>query len=205
MQIKDAKTGKMREETDDERKAREAEEARAKEEEGEGDEEKGDDDDDVTKLRKNRDHWKGEARKWEARAKENKSAADELKKLQTEKLSDAEKAAQATKDATARAEKAEQDALRLRIASRKGLNESQAKRLVGTTEEELEADADDLLKTFKGKSDDEEEEETESGKRTERKPSEKFRPTTTRSGTGKQTSKPADARKIVDEAMGVTR
>ena len=38
---------------------------------------------------------------------------------------------------------------RVRVAIRKGLTESQAKRLVGETEEELEADADEFLKDIK--------------------------------------------------------
>lgn len=198
-QVKDKTTGKMRDETDEEVIAREAAEAAAKEAE---EEEEGKGESDPAKLRKDRDHWKAEARKWETRAKENKSAADELKKLKDEKLSDAEKATQATKEAQTAASTATSEALRLRIAMRKGLNESQAKRLVGTTEEELEADADDLLKTFKGKADEEEEEE---GKGTQRKPGERIRPSATRSGTGKQTDKPIDAKKIVDEAMSIGR
>jgi len=38
--------------------------------------------------------------------------------------------------------------LRLRVALKKGLNENQLKRLVGTTEQELLADADELLASF---------------------------------------------------------
>lgn len=49
-----------------------------------------------------------------------------------------------------RADSAEAENLRLRVALRKGLTEVQAKRLVGSTEEELEADADDLLESFGG-------------------------------------------------------
>lgn len=44
---------------------------------------------------------------------------------------------------------AESRALRLEIASEKGLTPAQAKRLVGETREELEADASELLETFK--------------------------------------------------------
>lgn len=40
---------------------------------------------------------------------------------------------------------------RLRVAMRKGLTETQARRLVGESEEELEADADELLETFGGR------------------------------------------------------
>jgi hypothetical protein len=44
------------------------------------------------------------------------------------------------------AKESEQRALRAEIANAKGLTPSQAKRLVGSTKEELEADADELLK-----------------------------------------------------------
>ncbi len=44
------------------------------------------------------------------------------------------------------AKDSEQRALRAEIANAKGLTPSQAKRLVGETKEELEADADELLK-----------------------------------------------------------
>lgn len=47
-----------------------------------------------------------------------------------------------------RALEAELRALRLEVAAEKGLTTAQAKRLVGATREELEADADDLLETF---------------------------------------------------------
>lgn len=40
------------------------------------------------------------------------------------------------------------EAARLRVALAKGLTETQAKRLIGETEEELSADADELLATF---------------------------------------------------------
>lgn len=45
-------------------------------------------------------------------------------------------------------------ALRLEVAAEKGLTPAQAKRLVGSTREELEADADELVATFKPANDD---------------------------------------------------
>lgn len=60
-----------------------------------------------------------------------------------------EKAAEATQTAQNEAAAATREAARLRIALKKGLTETQAKRLVGDTEEELEKDADDLLESFK--------------------------------------------------------
>jgi hypothetical protein len=47
-----------------------------------------------------------------------------------------------------RAAEAESRALRLEVAFEKGLTPAQAKRLVGTTREELEADADEVLRDF---------------------------------------------------------
>ena len=89
--------------------------------------------------------WKAEARKWEQRARDNKAAAEKLAEIDEASKSEAQKLAE-------RAEKAEKAlfettaaALRNEIALTKGLTPSQAKRLVGSTREELEADADDLL------------------------------------------------------------
>lgn len=90
--------------------------------------------------------WKAKAREWEKRAKENKSAADKLAEIEEASKTEAQKAA----DRLAAAEKAAADAstslARLEVALAKGLTPSQAKRLVGNTREELEADADELLK-----------------------------------------------------------
>lgn len=58
--------------------------------------------------------------------------------------SEAEKRAAAEERATA----AELRATRLEVAHDKGLTPAQAKRLVGTTREELEADADEILRDF---------------------------------------------------------
>lgn len=100
--------------------------------------------------------WKGLSRKHEDRSKENESASDELKKLKESSLSDqqrrdaADKAAQdKLDDLERRANEADARALRAEVAAEKKLTAAQARRLAGTTREELEADADDLLETFK--------------------------------------------------------
>jgi hypothetical protein len=100
--------------------------------------------------------WKSEARKWETRAKENKGKLDELEPLakQAREAEEAKKTEmQRLQD---RAEKAEKErdshastATRLQVAMEKGLTPSQAKRLVGSTREELEADADELIADLK--------------------------------------------------------
>lgn len=82
------------------------------------------------------------------RLKELEAAKAKLDELEAAGKSEADK----LRDQLAAAEKAAQEAelraLRLEVAADKGLTPSQAKRLVGSTLEELEADADDLLADF---------------------------------------------------------
>jgi hypothetical protein len=94
--------------------------------------------------------WKAEARKWEQRAKENKTASDELKRLQDANKTESQRLAEDRDSHKARADQAQGELLRLRVGLAKGLSEAQARRLVGSTKEELEADADDLIATFGG-------------------------------------------------------
>lgn len=79
---------------------------------------------------------------------ELKAKASKLDEQEAANKSDIEKATAAATEAAKRAEEAELRALRLEVAGDKGLSPSQAKRLVGTTREELEADADELLADF---------------------------------------------------------
>jgi hypothetical protein len=60
--------------------------------------------------------WKAEARKWEDRAKENKSAADELAAIKDAQKSEAEKVADRVAKAEERAVAAEARALRREVA-----------------------------------------------------------------------------------------
>ena len=71
-----------------------------------------------------------------------------LKELEDRDKSDSEKLTERVSAAEKRAAEAEARALRLEVASAKGLTPSQAKRLVGATREELEADADEILADF---------------------------------------------------------
>lgn len=96
--------------------------------------------------------WKSLAKKHEARAKDNADKAKRFDEIEESSKSELEKA-------TARAEAAEKalatarlDSDRASVALSKGLTPTQAKRLVGTTREELEADADDLLADLKASS-----------------------------------------------------
>lgn len=126
--------------------------------------------------------WKAEARKWESRAKTsrdeakaNADAARKLKELEDADKSEIQKATDAAAAAAKRAEEAEARALRLEIAHEKGLTPSQAKRLVGATREELEADADELVTAFSPA--DGKDAKTKPGADTSRgRPTEKLRP-----------------------------
>lgn len=89
--------------------------------------------------------WKSLARKHEAQAKSNAEAARRLQLIEDEKKSEAQRL-------TERAEAAERDAaaarlevLRRDVAAVKKLPPAMATRLAGATQEELEADADQLL------------------------------------------------------------
>jgi len=71
-----------------------------------------------------------------------------VKEFEDRGKSDLDKANERATEAEKRAEKAEADVLRYEVAIAKGLTLKQAKRLVGSTKEELEADADDILEAF---------------------------------------------------------
>lgn len=95
------------------------------------------------------DKWKALARKHEAQAKSNAEAAKKLAEMEDAGRSELEKAAAKVAEAEKRAAEADARALRLEVAATKGLSPVQARRLVGATKEELEADADELLESFK--------------------------------------------------------
>lgn len=80
----------------------------------------------------------------------NAELAKQVKAQEDATKTDSEKLTERVTGAETRAEKAEREAARLRVALDKGLTLAQAKRLVGDTEDELAKDADELLATFKG-------------------------------------------------------
>jgi hypothetical protein len=100
--------------------------------------------------------WKAEVEKWKAMSRKNEAEAKSLRPA-AQKLAELEEAQKSELDkATARAEAAEKKALetelaalRASVALEKGLTPSQAKRLVGASREDLEADADELLVDLK--------------------------------------------------------
>jgi hypothetical protein len=89
--------------------------------------------------------WKAEARKWEARAKGNSEKAQQFDALQEQQKTEQQRLEERAAKAEQDTQTAQTEAARLRVALEKGLTPTQAKRLVGTTEEELSADADELL------------------------------------------------------------
>ncbi len=136
--------------------------------------------------------WKAEAekfralhRKQEERAKANDAKVRELeplakraKELEDAGKSDMERLTGELQGHSVRADKAEQELMRLRVAVRKGLTEVQARRLVGSSEEELEADADDLMASFRPAAPPEPDPEPEPSRsdNSRRRPQERLRP-----------------------------
>lgn len=101
--------------------------------------------------------WKAEANKWkslarqnEKAAKSNAEAAKRLSEMEEADKSETEKLASERDQHRTRADSAELSLARLEVALEKGLTRAQAKRLVGSTREELEADAEELLTDLKG-------------------------------------------------------
>jgi chromosome segregation ATPase len=121
-----------------------------------------------------------EAANLRKRLKELEPLAQKAKELEDAGRSDVEKLSAEAQGHQSRADKAEAELMRLRVAMRKGLTETQAKRLVGSSEEELEEDADDLLASFKP-AQPEPEEKAEDGEpvrdpNPRRRPQERLRP-----------------------------
>lgn len=94
--------------------------------------------------------WKAEARKWEERAKENKGAAEKLAEIEeankTELQKATERAEKAERDLADRSKADEERKLREQVAEAKKVP---ASLLTGTTKDELEASANELL-AFRG-------------------------------------------------------
>ena len=126
-----------------------------------------------------------------------KAKAEKFDEVEAASKSEAEKLAEKLAAAEKRASDAERNALRLEVATAKGLTPAQAKRLVGTTKEELDADADDLLATFKPAAE-ATGENTDDGA-DDGRPSPTNRPTPSLRGGGDPTQEPEpDIRAVVD-------
>ena len=92
-----------------------------------------------------------DAERRDKRAAEKRAADLEarLKEFEDRDKTESTRAIERAEAAEKAAAAAEARALRLEIASENGLTAAQAKRLVGETREDLEADAKELLETFK--------------------------------------------------------
>lgn len=85
--------------------------------------------------------WKVEARKWEARAKENFGAVEELQKLKDAEKSELQRATDAAEAAQRELAAAKAESARLRIAAAHGIGEDHIDLLTGDSDDELEAKA----------------------------------------------------------------
>jgi cell division septum initiation protein DivIVA len=126
-----------------------------KNDEDESEEQPGKGEETLETLRAERDKWKALSRKHETAAKTNSAAAKKLQELEDKDKSESDRLTDRVTIAEKKAADAEREAARLRVGLRKGLTETQAKRLVGETEEELEADAKELLASFQPPANDE--------------------------------------------------
>lgn len=114
----------------------------------------GGDPDALKAIEADRDKWKRLSRGHEDKSKDLQKELDALKAKSDDDTTGVQKLTERVEAAERELAESKLDALRMKIAARKGLTEAQAKRLVGKTEEELEEDADDLLETFKPSADD---------------------------------------------------
>lgn len=96
--------------------------------------------------------WKAEARKWEARAKANSAANDELEALRTQSAADVAAAVKRAEEAEAKAAQLEAAAARDRavnaIAAETGVSAAILGRMSGDTEEEIRANAQVVRSTM---------------------------------------------------------
>lgn len=81
-------------------------------------------------------------------ARDGREALAQLKQIEDRDKTEAQKLQERAEAAEQKLATAERNAMVASVALSKGLTEAQAKRLIGTTQEELEADADELLSTF---------------------------------------------------------
>lgn len=89
--------------------------------------------------------WKAEAKKWEARAKENKTAADQLAAIEEANKTEAQKTADKLAAAEKDAADARREALKFKIAAQFSIGDEDADLfLTGTDEETLTKQAERL-------------------------------------------------------------
>ena len=86
--------------------------------------------------------WQAEARKWEKRAKENKSAADRLAEIEESKKTEIQKAMERAEQAEQRINELEREKTRLSVIASHGIPEDYQDLIKGDSEEELAASAE---------------------------------------------------------------
>src|SRR5699024_1423663 len=86
--------------------------------------------------------WQAEARKWEKRAKENKSAADKLAEIEESKKTEIQKATERAENAEQRITQLEHDRKRLGVIAKHSIPEDYQDLIKGDTDEELVASAE---------------------------------------------------------------
>ena len=125
---------------------------------------------DETDWKAEAEKWKGLSRKHEATAKQNADAATKLKDLEDSQKSELQKLTESKEATDKELADLRMELLRTQVGVDKGLTPAQSRRLVGTTKEELEADADELLDTFQPRDD------NDADKASPRRPQERLRP-----------------------------
>lgn len=86
--------------------------------------------------------WQAEARKWEKRAKENKSAADKLAEIEESKKTEIQKAAERAEQAEKRISELEREKSRLSVIATHGIPGDYQDLVKGDSEEDLVASAE---------------------------------------------------------------
>lgn len=104
-------------------------------------------------LRKALEKARKEAAGYRTKVRELEPLASKAKELEDAGRTELEKLTTRAEQAERNATEADARALRLEVAFEKGLTPAQAKRLVGDSREDLEADADEILRDFPVKSD----------------------------------------------------
>lgn len=89
--------------------------------------------------------WKAEARKWESRAKADHELAAKWREYEQSQKSEHEKLADELAKAQAEASQASATLLRYEVAAEKGISGAALDLLIGSTREELTANAEKLL------------------------------------------------------------
>ena len=86
--------------------------------------------------------WQAEARKWEARAKSNKAAADKLSEIEESKKTEIQKATERAEQAERQLQELERERNRLTVIAKHGIPEDYQDLIKGDSDEELAASAE---------------------------------------------------------------